>query len=318
VFGQILTTKRANLAVDGGQFSGADTALLGRLFFLEAGIASREPDRKKSLAAMAQAHGRAVSTQSSHDARLKEALLQEDPLEREGQIARVRSETLYGIADRMMELSRNPGEKGGTPNRAMAAVHARAANNAGIAYEIRSIAALGGADALKRRTGLEGQPLADAVRRAGAESLLVEYHSRQVGENETAKEISRTKSEVEQVADPKSDRNPDKTWASRSVLMSEEDFVESVRSARDEAVEKMFPCDSDDRETRVRRAALDKFSNRARDFDIYGHKAKVFHHRILKGFPKDSSQRREMGAMMTAIELRGRQRVSQKDQARVM
>ena len=313
MFKKILGTKRANLVIDEGRFAGADTALSGRLFYLEAGVASQEKDPQKSLALMAQAHARAVSSQTRHNERLNKAQLIEDPLEREGHVSRIRSDMLYAIADRMTELGQKSEEKGSVANRAMATVHARAANNAGIAYEIRSIAALSGVDALRLRTGLDGERLAETVRRAGAENLLVEHHSR----NE-AKEDIRSDEIVVQDHGEKADQDPDKIWAARSVLMSEKDFEASVRGVRDDAVEKMFPEDCEDRETLVRRAALKKFSDRTRDLNIYGNKAKLFHNRILNGFPKDSSHRREIGAMMTAIEIRGRQRMSSKSKDKVM
>jgi len=313
----VMKSSRRKLSVEEGSFENAAVTHLDRLFMVEmqsarveaapvaqsgplqgahSEILKRRSDqarrvemaRAEEALSLSKAHSGMMARRSDHAARIAATGNIEDPVEKAGRTALAESETLYGIADRMMELARDGSAKTTNDPRGMSAmVAARTANNAGMAKEIQGIVGIGGLEALIERTGLDREKAEGLVEKAGAKETLSAYcasHDR---------------------------TDPEKSWEARAADLSDEDFEAEVRQARSERVEAMIPRDSEDRDTRVRRAALDRFAEKAEAVDIYGKQARFFHQRLEKGFPKDSPERKDVAAMVAAIDVRAASRARQ-------
>ncbi len=160
---------------------GAARAHLGQVFMLETRFAQHRASGKDAVGFLQEARVAARLRQSSHNLRMSIAESVEDRLGRNGHIALARSETLYGIADTLLELLREmkPLEEVDSL-RAMTIVAARAANNAAMINEVRGLVALRGIECLMERTRLDRMQAEDLLGRAGADLLFEEFLERRL------------------------------------------------------------------------------------------------------------------------------------------
>jgi hypothetical protein len=228
---------------------------------------------------------------------LESASATSDPARRAGLESLARARALHTAADAFDVLQERP-RQGQLDIPALARIQGRSSRNSALIEEVRAIAALEGREGLVQRTRIhDDHALEKLCTQTGADKIL-ELHAGPVNQSSQEKTVTPPRA---------------RDWQELSRTLSDSDLGAQITSVREQAIETQYPGDSEDRDTRVKRATINKIMSQIEEQGPFCQQGVRLDQRLRRGIEKDSAERGDYDGMMDMIQARRQTRTSDRE-----